>query len=70
MTLHLSEILSTGDISVVINTDRITTVKDCYMAGQHYIDVQLAEDHILTDYATPYICAQAIYSGIIPTGQV
>jgi hypothetical protein len=70
MSFHLSEILGTGKVPVVVNTDRITDIRDCYLTGQHYVDVQLAEDHILTDYATPYICAQAIYSGIIPTGHV
>ena len=69
MTCELSEFLSTGNVSIVINIDRITSIKDCYVTGQHYIDVQLAEDHILASYETPYACAQAIHSGLIFTGQ-
>ena len=66
MTCKLSEILMTGDVPVIINIDRITSIRSVTIETENYIVIQMAEDQILTSYESPYLCGLAIHSGEYP----
>jgi hypothetical protein len=66
MTCKLSEILMTGDIPIVINVERITSIRSVTVETENYVAIQMAEDQILTSYESPYICGLAIHSGEYP----
>lgn len=70
MTCNLSEIYMTGNIPIVINTDRIVDIHTAYIGTGTYTCINMAEDTIITDYSSPYEAGMAVYSGefCLPTG--
>jgi hypothetical protein len=66
MTCKLSEIMMTGNVPVVINVERVTSIKSITVGSEKYVAIQLAEDQIITSYSSPYICGLAIHSGEYP----
>ena len=66
MACKLSEILMTGDIPIVINMDRITSIRSVTINSGNYVTIYMAEDQVITSYESPYICGLAICSGEYP----
>ena len=62
-TYALSKFNYSGTLPIVINIDRITSIKEESVNDQNVVVIHLAEDSIVTDMTTLLLCAQTILSG-------